>query len=91
MTEQNKPVVVRLASGSEYGLKSAAEAKRIYPNGTIVRHQDGSPYEAPQDDTGPNLKDLTRDELDAYAEKVGVDPTAYGTKGELLTALEGNG
>ena len=36
----DKPVIVRLASGAEYGLKSEAEAKRIYPGGVVVRYQD---------------------------------------------------
>lgn len=44
----DKPVVVRLASGAEYGLSSAKEAKRIYPGATIVRYQTGEPYDAPK-------------------------------------------
>ena len=46
MTNKAKPVVVQLKSGAEYGLPSAAEAKRVYPDAKIVRYSDGSPYEA---------------------------------------------
>ena len=34
------------------------------------------------------LSDMTRDELNAEAERRGIDPNAYATKGELLAALE---
>ena len=39
--------------------------------------------------TGTMLAGMTRAELDAEAEKAGLDPSAYGTKQELLDALEG--
>ena len=86
----DKPVIVRLASGAEYGIQSAAEAKRIYPNAEIVRYQSGEPYEgAGGDEPTVNLDDLTRDELNAYAEKVGVaDAASLSNKAAVIAAIE---
>lgn len=90
MATQDKPVVVRLPSGAEYGLRSAAEAKRIYPNGTIVGYQDGSPFEDEAvQDAAPNLNDMSRDELNAYAERLGIpDPEGLPNKGAVVQAIE---
>ena len=85
----DKPVIVRLASGAEYGLKDAGTAKRIYPNGTIVRYQDGSAYEPDPDAEAVNLDAMTRDELDAYAAKVGVeDAASLPNKAAVIAAIE---
>lgn len=48
MTDAKKPVIVRLASGAEYGMPSAAVAKKAYPNADIIAYQDGTPYEEPK-------------------------------------------
>lgn len=88
-TMTDKPVIVRLASGAEYGLKSAADAKRIYPNGVIVRNQDGTPYEetVAASEAKPVSK-MNRDELEAHAVKVGVvNPGEFANVGELRDAI----
>lgn len=84
----DKPVIVRLASGAEYGLRSAADAKRIYPNGVIVRYQSGEPYtEAAAPEAKPVSK-MNREELEAHAVKVGVtNPGEYANVGELRDAI----
>ena len=43
-----KPVVVQLKDGAQYGVRSAAEAARVYPDGKVIGHQDGTAYEAPK-------------------------------------------
>lgn len=55
-----RPVVVQFAKasgpypkGAEVGVQSAAVAKRVYPDATIVRYQDGDPYEAPKPAKSP--------------------------------------
>lgn len=85
----DKPVVVRTASGAELGFRDADTARRMQPDGEIVRHQDGTPFAA---DAAPevNLADLTRDELDAYAARLGVDdPAALPNKAAVIAAIEG--
>lgn len=73
----DRGVVIRLASGSEYGLRNAEEARRVYPNAEIVRFQDGAPFEEEEGDTGVNLNSMSRGELNDYATKLGV-PDAEG-------------
>ena len=101
MSNQNeRPVVVRLNSGAEYGLKSIAEAKRIYPNGTIVRYQDGQQID-PEDLEESGLTEqgeievsekLTREQLETIATQMGIEgadnKSAYATKGDLVAAIE---
>lgn len=41
----NRPVVVTYKDGREYGVKDAATAKRVHPDATVTRYQDGSPLE----------------------------------------------
>ena len=43
-----KPVIVRTASGAEYGFASVTDAKRLHPDGMILRHQDGTAYTPPK-------------------------------------------
>lgn len=92
MTKADRPVVVRLASGVEYGVRNAADAKRIYPNATIVRYQDGSAFEDDAADAAPNLDSMSRDELNAYAGKLGIenadDRDAFPNKGAVIAAIE---
>lgn len=85
----DKPVIVRLASGAEYGLRSAADAKRIYPNGVIVRYQDGGEYveEAIAAESKPVSK-MNRDELEAHAITLGIEnPSEFANVGELRDAI----
>lgn len=72
MADNEKGVVVRLTSGAEYGLRSEADAKRIYPNAVIVRYQDGSPYGATSADADKPISKMNREDLEAHAVKVGV-------------------
>lgn len=44
----SRPVVVQLPSGAEYGVADAATAKRLYPQGKVVRYQDGEPIPEPK-------------------------------------------
>lgn len=44
----SKPVVVRLADGSEWGVADAKTAQRRHPTATIVRHEDGTAFEDPR-------------------------------------------
>lgn len=83
----DKPVIVRLASGAEYGLKSESDAKRIYPNGVILRYQDGTPLEEAADEAKPVSK-MNRDELEAHAITLGIEnPSEYANVGELRDAI----
>ena len=83
----DKPVIVRLASGAEYGLKSEADAKRIYPNGVVVRNQDGTRLEEAADEAKPVSK-MNRDELEAHAITLGIEnPSEYANVGELRDAI----
>lgn len=83
----DKPVIVRLASGAEYGLKSEADAKRIYPNGVILRYQDGTPIEESTTEDKPVSK-MSRDELEAHAITLGIEnPSEYANVGELRDAI----
>ena len=83
----DKPVIVRLASGAEYGLKSEAEAKRIYPGGVVVRYQDGTPFEAAVTEAKPVSK-MNRDELEAHAITLGIEnPSEFANVGELRDAI----
>lgn len=84
----DKPVIVRLASGAEYGLKSEADAKRIYPNGVILRYQDGTPLEEASTDEAKPVSKMNRDELEAHAITLGIDnPSEYANVGELRDAI----
>lgn len=49
----------------------------------IVRESDA--YEG--DDQAPTLGDLRRDDLNDLAVTRGIDPSGYGTKGELIDAI----
>ena len=88
----DKPVIVRLASGAEYGLKSEADAKRIYPNGVILRYQDGTPLEEATTEAKAVSK-MNRDELEAHAITLGVanpgDKELYPTVAALRDAVTG--
>ena len=88
----DKPVVVRLASGAEYGLRSEAEAKRIYPGGVVVRYQDGTPFEAAVTEARPVSK-MNREDLEAHAITLGVenpgDKELYPTVAALRDAVTG--
>ena len=42
-----KPVVAQLPDGRELGFESESIAKRLHPDATIVRYQDGSAIEEP--------------------------------------------
>lgn len=84
----NRPVIVRLASGAEYGLKSAGDAKRIYPNGVIVRYQDGTPYEEAVAAEAKPVSKMNRDELEAHAITLGIEnPSEFANVGELRDAI----
>ena len=53
-----------------------------------LRYQDGRPYEA-SDEDAPSLAGMTRDELNAYAEKVGVEGAAdLPNKDAVIAAIE---
>jgi hypothetical protein len=43
--------------------------------------------DAAQAGTGPDLDTLSREQLDAFAPSVGVDPADYSRKGDLLKAI----
>lgn len=47
MTKQ-RPVVVQLPNGAEYGVASPAVAAKKYPDGKVVRYQDGEIFEEPK-------------------------------------------
>ncbi len=79
-----KPVVIRLASGAEFGARDAETAQRAYPDAEIIRYQDGTPYVASAD-----LTSMNRGELDAYAEKAGVEGAAsMPNKAAVIAAIE---
>lgn len=43
-----RPLVIQYQDdGREYGVADADAAKRLHPDATIVRYQDGSPFVAP--------------------------------------------
>lgn len=45
----SKPVVIQVSkNGPEYGFETAAQALKAYPDGKIVRHQDGTAFEEPK-------------------------------------------
>ena len=89
----DKPVIVRLASGAEYGLRSEADAKRIYPNGVIVRYQSGEPFQAASANESKPVSKMNRDELEAHAITLGVanpgDKELYPTVAALRDAVTG--
>ena len=83
------PIVARLDSGAEYGFVDAATALKLYPAAEIVRYQDGTPFEADGDEPAVNFADMTRDELDAYAGKVGVEGASdLPNKAAVIAAIE---
>lgn len=43
-----KAVIIQLPNGAEYGLASVADAKRVYPDATILRYEDGTEYTEPK-------------------------------------------
>ena len=80
-------VVVRLPSGVEYGLKDATTAKRVYPNATVVRYQDGRTYDGDDAADAPSLDD-SRATLNRYALSVGVDdPDTLPNKQAVMDAI----
>ena len=84
----NTPVVVRLEDGAEYGLQDAETARRVYPNGEIVRYQDGQPFVTDAADASA-LSDKTRDELNALAAERGIEGAAsLPNKGAVIAAIE---
>lgn len=96
-------VIVRLAGGLEYGLRDAAYARQVYPNGEIVRYIDGRPYGDPEaaqggpddeqdgeldyDEIRASYAAQTRPELDAIAANIGIDPKRAKNKGELIELI----
>lgn len=99
MSNENRPVVVDLGGGLEYGLPSIADAKRIYPAGKIVRYQDGQMID-PEDLTAADVapsgevvvsSKLTRDELEAIATGLNIEgadnKTAFHTKDDLVAEI----
>lgn len=84
----DKPVIVRLGSGAQYGLRSVADAKRIYPNGVIVSYQDGTPYEEAVTAESKPVSKMNRDELEAHAITLGIEnPSEFANVGELRDAI----
>lgn len=84
-------VVVLLPDGREVGLESEAAAKKHYPEGTIVRFQDGQPIHPiePDADGEVNLGKLKRDDLETYAAAHGVTNAAdLATKDDIIAAIE---
>ncbi|MGB3330698.1 MAG: hypothetical protein WBA46_17180 [Thermomicrobiales bacterium] len=97
MSDTANGVIVRLASGAEYGLKDAETAKAIYPGGVIVSYVDGRPYEHDGDETPATREDLTaalgranRAELDEHAKQLDLNPDDYRTKAEITEAILAN-
>ena len=76
----SKPVVVRLPSGAEYGLKSEAEARRVYPNAKIVRYQDGSEYVAPKASTPAKADTAKSEPAKAETSKTSAKSTSTRSK-----------
>lgn len=99
MTDE-RPVVVKLASGAEYGLPSIAAAKRIYPNGQILKYQDGTSINpADLEDAGLTeqgevevSEKMTRDELEKIATGLNIEgadnKTAFATKADLVAEIQ---
>lgn len=91
----SEPIVVRLTQqvrsyppGAELGFADADDAARVLGEGafTVVRLQNGQPVAAP----ARNLQAMTRAELDAEAERIGVaDPAALPNKAAVIAAIEG--
>lgn len=44
----HKPVVARTLDGAEYGFVDAKTARRMLPDGEIVRYQSGETWEEPK-------------------------------------------
>jgi hypothetical protein len=91
---EDKPVVIELATGEQYGVASEAVAAKTYPDAKIVGYQDGSPYgdQVVEGEAAPNPATMKRDELNQYAIANGIaDPASYGTKEQLLEALNHQG
>lgn len=87
----SKPVVVRLPDGREVGLPSKEAAAKHYPDGVVVRYQDGQPITPvePNDDGNVNLSKLKRDELESYAVAHGIEnPGDLATKDDIIAAIE---
>ena len=87
----SKPIVARLTNGATYGFVDADAARKKHPDATIVAHQDGSAYEADDDQT-VSLKAMTRPELEAYAVSLGIehpaDKEAFPNVDVLRAAIE---
>lgn len=93
MADIDKGVVVRLTSGAEYGLRSEADAKRIYPNAVIVRYDDGTPYEAANAEEAKPVSKMNREELEARAIHLNIanpdDKELFPTVASLRDAVSG--
>lgn len=86
--DASKGVIVELSSGARYGLKDAESAARIYPNAKIVSFDDGTPYVG-SEPVEVDTSKMTRDELNDYAAKLGVEnPAGLGSKADVVKAIE---
>ncbi len=87
----SNPIVVLLPDGREVGLESPEAAAEHYPEGIIVRFQNGQPLVPIEPDASGevNLNKLKRDELETYAAAHGVDnPAGLATKDEIIAAID---
>ena len=83
-----KPVVIRFADGTEYGVASIEVAERVYPTAEVVRYQDGQPVPPAEVD----LEAMSRDELNAYATEQGVENAEkFPNKPALIEAITAAG
>lgn len=53
-----------------------------------LRKELGASDEASGSDSAQPAKSATREEWNDYAESIGLDPEEYGSKGELIEAVE---
>lgn len=60
----NKRVIAEVAPGELYGFASVAKAREKYPDCTIVRYEDGTPYVEPKAKGVPTKADPKKDEKD---------------------------
>lgn len=45
---RNGGLVVRTPDGAEWGIATLSRAREVFPDGEVVRYQDGTPYEGKQ-------------------------------------------
>ena len=85
---KDRPVIIRLRDGSEYGMASAAKAKATYPDAVIVSYQNGTPYEETVTAESKPVSKMNRDELEAHAITLGIEnPSEFANVGELRDAI----